>query len=84
MYRYKSVPYPNNQNYSGRYLGLTIDIGPAMTKKILRSNVDVVYHSTLQSLTQDEWSDPNFKRQLQEYNETLYKALGDSFNIKDL
>ena len=34
-------------------------------------------------MTQDEWAEPDLKRQRQEYDEKVHKALGDSFNIED-
>ena len=41
----------------GHYLGPSIDVGPAMTAKILRKNGQVLYRSTYQSLTTDELLD---------------------------
>ena len=45
--------------------GPAIDIGPAMTRKILKSDGEVVFRSTVRYLIQDEWVDPDFKRQRQ-------------------
>ena len=39
----------------GRYLGLSVDIGPAMTAKIKKQTRQVVHRSKYQPLTQDEW-----------------------------
>ena len=41
-----SIPFPEDQWGLGRYLGPSIDIGPAMTAKLLRANGQVVHRST--------------------------------------
>jgi len=48
MYREDSkvVQYPDENPALGRYLGVAIDVGPAMTAKILKANGQVVYRST--------------------------------------
>ena len=38
----------------GRYLGPAIDVGPALTAKILKANGEVVYRSTYRALTDVE------------------------------
>ena len=43
-----------------------IDIVPAMTRKILKSNGEVVYRSTVLYLTQDNCSEPGLKGQRQD------------------
>jgi hypothetical protein len=42
----------------GRDLGAAIDIGPAMTRKILKQNGSVMYRSSVRTLTQDEIQSP--------------------------
>ena len=39
----------------GRYLGLNINIGPAMMAKIMKENGHVLHRSTYQAITQEEW-----------------------------
>ena len=48
MYREDSkvVQYPDENPALGQYLGVAIDVGPAMTAKILKANGQVVYRST--------------------------------------
>ena len=40
--------------YLGRYLVPSIDVGPAMTAKIIKKNGQVLHRSTYQKLTQDK------------------------------
>ena len=55
MFRDTSVTYPDMPMVLGRDLGPAIDIGPAMTHKILKSNGKVVYRSTVRALSQMKW-----------------------------
>ena len=47
MFRDTSVPFPDDQMVLGRDLGPAIDIGPAMTHKILKETGHIVYRSTV-------------------------------------
>ena len=62
MFRDTSVTYPDDAMVLGRDLGPAIDIGPAMTRKILKQNGRVVYRSTVRSLTPDEMADETMKQ----------------------
>ena len=42
----KLVPFPDENPTLGRYLGVAINVGPAMTAKILKANGQVVHRST--------------------------------------
>ena len=55
----------------GRYLGPSMDIGPAMTAKILKPNGQVVHRSTLRPLTRDEWEDPLEIQERKEFDEAV-------------
>ena len=50
----KLVPFPDESPTLGQYLGVAIDIGPAITAKILKANGQVVYCSTYGGLTEKE------------------------------
>ena len=54
FFRDTAVSYPDDREVLGRYLGPSIDVGPAMTAKILKENGQVVHRSTYRPLTQDE------------------------------
>jgi hypothetical protein len=47
LFRDTSVTYPDDTMVLGRDLGPAIDIGPAMTRKVLKANGKVVYRSTV-------------------------------------
>lgn len=46
--------FPADNPILGRYLGPAIDVGPAMTAKILKSNGEVIFRSTYRALTDVE------------------------------
>ncbi len=46
MFRDQPVAFPDNNPVLGRYLGPAINVGPALTTKILKANGEVVYQST--------------------------------------
>ena len=43
MFRDEPVHYPNNNPVLGQFLGIAVDVGPAMTAKILKNNGKVVH-----------------------------------------
>jgi hypothetical protein len=46
-----SASFPASKIQLGRYLGLAIDIGPVTTRKIIKSNSQVMYRTSVRSLT---------------------------------
>lgn len=50
MYRPSVMDYPEEPLHLGNYLGPAIDVGPAMTTKVMQSNGKVVCHSMYQPL----------------------------------
>ena len=50
MFRDEPIQYPDNNQVLGRYLGPAIDVGPEMTYKIIKVNVEVVHQSTYRGL----------------------------------
>ena len=55
------VSYPEYNLVLGRYLGPTLDVGPAMCAKILKHNGRVVPRSTLRTLTREDIDSPVHK-----------------------
>ena len=53
-FRDTSEAFPNDKVVLGRYLGPSIDVGPALTAKILKMNGTIVYRSTYRGLNDDE------------------------------
>jgi hypothetical protein len=56
MFRDQPVAFPDDNPVLGRYLGPAIDVGPALTTKILKANGEFVYRSTYPALTDVEWA----------------------------
>jgi hypothetical protein len=65
QFRDTAAKFPVSKIQLGRYLGAAIDIGPAMTRKILNQNGMVMYRSSVRSLTQDEIQSPTEKKERQ-------------------
>jgi hypothetical protein len=57
-FRDTAANFPVSKIQLGRDLGAAIGIGPAMTRKILKQNVSVMYRSSVRPLTQDEIQSP--------------------------
>ena len=68
----------------GRDLGPAIDVGPAMTRKILNAKGNVIYRSTVQSLTEDEKKSPDEIEAQKEYNRLVKKRQGNSMKMEEL
>ena len=49
----ETAPFPDDVLKLGNYLGPSIDVGPAMTAKLLTENGQVLHRSTNQPLTPD-------------------------------
>ena len=70
------MPYPNDHFRLGRYLGLSIDIGPALMAKIIKESCQVLHWSTYQALTEDEWEWEEYKQECSSFMESLHQRLG--------
>ena len=53
-FRESTAPFPEDQEVLGRYLGPSMDCGPAMTAQILKQNGQVEFRSTYRPLTPSE------------------------------
>jgi len=83
-YRDTSIPFPDDRVVLGRDLGPAIDIGPCYTRKILKPNGQVVYRSTVRSLTPDEIKDPEEKKAREAFDTALLLRLGGPATWEDL
>ncbi len=54
MFHDQPVAFPDDNPVIGRYLGPAIDVGPALTAKILKASGEVVYWLTYRALTDVE------------------------------
>jgi hypothetical protein len=67
----------------GRDLGAAIDIGPAMTRNILKKNGMVMYRSSVRSLTLDEIQSPTELKERQEFDNAIEKKFGPAMEKSD-
>ena len=59
MFIDSQATFPETKFQVGRWIGPTIDVGYALTYKILKSNGQVVPRSTIRRLTHDELKNPD-------------------------
>jgi len=68
----------------GRWLGPAIDVGPAMTSKILLESGYVVYRSTVRGLNDDEVASPEEQKMREEFDTKIHRKLGKPPSPSDL
>jgi ribosomal protein L31E len=76
--------FPEPRERLGRWLGPSLDIGPAMTSKVLKENGQLIHLSSIRPLTEDEINDPEQKKLRDAFDRKLSKKLGRSFQPSDL
>jgi hypothetical protein len=79
----KAAKFPVSKIQLERDLGAAIDIGPAMTPKILKQNGSVMYISSLIPLTQDAIQSPTEKKERGEFDIAVEKKFGPAMNKDD-
>jgi hypothetical protein len=82
-FRDTAAKFPVSKIQLGRYLGAAIDIGSAMTRKILKRNGMVMYRSSVRSLTQDEIQSPTEQNERQEFDTVIEEKFGPAMNKDD-
>ena len=75
---------PEPREVLGRWLGPALDIGPAMTSKILKQNGEVIYLSTYRPLTEDEKNDAEIQRKMKDFDDNIRRKLGAPISTKEL
>ena len=83
-FRDVAAPFPEDKQVLGRYLGPSIDIGPAMTAKILKTNGQVIHSSTYRPLTPDEMALPDEVKAREVFDEKVGEILGTEMEIGDI
>ena len=53
-FRDTKAPFPDTKYALGQYLGPSIDVGPAMTAKMLKANGQLLHRMTYRALTDHE------------------------------
>ena len=84
-FRDTSEAFPNDKVVLGRYLGPSIDVGPALTAKILKMNGTIVYRSTYRGLNDDERNSAIEQAMRDKFDDQIRSKVGpgtstDSFN----
>jgi hypothetical protein len=75
--------FPVSKIQLGRDLGAAIDIGPTMTRKILKQNGRVMYRSSVRPLTQDEIQYPTEKKEGGEFDIAIENKFGPAMSKDD-
>ena len=83
-FRDTAISFPEDPIVLGRDLGPAIDIGPAYTRKILKANGQVVYTSTVRSVTPDELKHPDKEKARARFDEAILEKLGEPTTWQDL
>jgi hypothetical protein len=78
-----ATKFPVSKIQLGRDSGAAIDIGPAMTRKILKQNGSVMYRSSVRPLTQDEIQSPTEQKERQEFDIAIEEKFGPAMNKDD-
>ena len=68
--------FPETTEVHGRWLGPSMDIGPAMCFKIIKLNGQIINLSSYRLITEEERQDPTQKKLRDEFNSELIKKLG--------
>jgi hypothetical protein len=76
--------YPDAKEQLGRWLGPSIDTGPAMTAKVLKSNGQLLHLSSYRKLTEEEMANPIELKERDEWDRQLTKKLGGPVTDADL
>ena len=72
-YYESATRFPEDKMSLGRYLGPSLDIGPAMTAKILKRNGNTTHVSTYRALTDEEVASDLEAKDRKAFDETILK-----------
>jgi hypothetical protein len=75
--------FPVSKIPLGRDLGPTIDIGPAMTHKILNQNGSIMYRSSVRPLTQYEIQSPTERKEREDFDIAVENKFGPAMKKDD-
>jgi hypothetical protein len=75
---------PDSKEWLGRDLGPAIDIGPAMSRKVLKIYGEVMFRVSVRGLTLDEMQIPDEHKRRQEYDEAIKVKLGKGIQDHEL
>ena len=69
--------FPEDKQVLGRWLGPSLDVGPAMTSKILKDNGYYIHLSSFRPLNEDELKDPVWTKERDAFDVKIKQKLGD-------
>jgi hypothetical protein len=75
--------FPVSKIQLGRDLGASIDIGPAMTRNILKQNWSIMLRSSVRPLTQDEIQSPTERKERDQFDIAIEDKFGPAMNKDD-
>ena len=76
MFNDSQATFHENKFQVGRWLGPGIDVGSALTYKILKSNGRVVPRSTIRHLTHDELTNPDHIAMTKAFDDNIIQKIG--------
>jgi hypothetical protein len=76
--------FPDSKEWLGRDLGPAIDIGPTMSRKVLKINDEVMFRVSVRGLTLDEMQSPYEQKRRQENDEAIKAKLGKGMQDHEL
>jgi hypothetical protein len=78
-----AAKFPVSKIQLGRYLGASIDIVPAMARKILKKNGIMMYRTSVRSLTLYETQFPTENKEPVEFDNAIETKFGASMDKND-
>ena len=76
MFNDSQATFPETKFHVGRWLGPAVDVGSALTYKILKSNGKVVPRSTIRHLTLDKLTNPDHIAMTKAFDENIIQKIG--------
>ena len=83
MFHDQQVAFPDDNSVLGRYLGPAINVGPALTAKILKANGEVVYQLTYHVLTDGERTNVAHVLRRVKFNHNIQGKFGPKTSLDD-
>ena len=76
MFNDSQATFPETKFHVGRWLVNAVDVGSALTYKILKSNGQVVPRSTIRHLTLDKLANPDHIAMTKAFDENIIQKIG--------
>ena len=83
-FRDSGVAFPTDSLVLGKYLGPSIDVGPAMTQRVMKANGEVEDRSTLRLLTPEECMSDALRAEQEKFLASVCDRWGIGTTVKDL